>query len=49
MKRMDFLVRWLGYDENEDLWLPRSALRNNVALHTYLRDNEMEKLIRKNV
>ena len=32
---LDFLVRWLGYDESEDLWLPWSALRNNVALHTY--------------
>ena len=46
---MDFLVRWLGYDDSEDLWLPWSALRNNVALHTYLRDNNMEKLIPKNV
>ena len=44
---MDFLVRWLGYDETEDLWLPWSALRNNTALHQYLRDNNMEKLIPK--
>ena len=46
---MDFLVRWLGYDDSEDLWLPWSALRSNVALHTYLRENGMEKLIPKNV
>ena len=44
---MDFLVRWLGYDETEDLWLPWSALRNNTVLHQYLRDNNMEKLIPK--
>jgi hypothetical protein len=44
---MDFLVRWLGYDESEDLWLPWSALHNNVALHKYLKANNMEKLIPK--
>ena len=44
---MDFLVRWLGFDETEDLWLPWSSLRNNTVLHQYLRDNNMEKLIPK--
>ena len=44
---MDFLVRWLGYDESEDLWLPWSALQNNAALHKYLKANNMEKLIPK--
>jgi hypothetical protein len=47
--QMDFLVRWLGYDESEDLWLPWKALRTNVALHTYLRANGMTKIIPKNV
>ena len=44
---MDFLVRWLGYDESEDLWLPRSALHDNAILHAYLKANNMEKLIPK--
>ena len=44
---LDFLVRWLGYDETEDLWLPWSALRTNAVLHQYLRDNNMHKLIPK--
>ena len=44
---MDFLVRWLGYDESEDLWLPWSQVRNVPALHTYLRENGMTKLIPK--
>jgi hypothetical protein len=44
---MDFLVRWLGYDESEDLWLPWSALLNNAVLHEYLKANNMEKLIPK--
>ena len=44
---MDFLVRWLGYDESEDLWLPWSELRLNTVLHAYLRVNGMENIIPK--
>jgi hypothetical protein len=44
---MDFQVRWLGYDESEDSWLPWSEVRNVPALHTYLRENGMTKLIPK--
>ena len=33
---MDFLVRWTGFDESQDLWLPWSALHNNVKLQLYL-------------
>jgi hypothetical protein len=42
---MDFLVRWMGYDERHDLWLPWSSLRNNPKLHTYLEQNGLQKLI----
>ena len=45
--KMEFLVRWLGFDESEDLWLAWDELRNNTVLHQYLRDNNMEKLIPK--
>jgi hypothetical protein len=44
---MDFLVRWAGYDESEDLWLPWSELRLVPALHEYLRANGMERLVPK--
>ena len=44
---MDFLVRWTGYDESEDLWLPWSSLLHNRALYTYLHNNNMERLIPK--
>ena len=40
-------LRWLGYDESEDSWLPWSEVRNVPALHTYLRENGMTKLIPK--
>ena len=44
---MDFLVRWLGYDDTEDSWLPWSEVRNILALHTYLRTHNLAKLIPK--
>ena len=44
---MDFQVRWAGYDASEDSWLPWSEVRNIPALHTYLRANNLVKLIRK--
>jgi hypothetical protein len=42
---MDFLVRWLGYGQRDDLWLPWKELRDNNALHKYLHDHAMDKII----
>lgn len=44
---MDFLVRWSGYDESHDMWIPWKELRLNPALHTYLRENNMASIIPK--
>jgi len=44
---LDFKVRWLGYDESYDLWLPRKELRTNTQLHQYLAANGMKALIPK--
>lgn len=44
---LDFLVRWAGYSEEHDLWLPWSELRDNEALHSYLREKGLDKLIPK--
>ena len=44
---MDFLVKWTGYDDSENLWLPWSELRLNPKLHAYLREQNLEKLIPK--
>jgi transposase InsO family protein len=45
--KMDFRVRWEGYDSSHDLWLPWRDLRDNPKLHKYLYDNGMSKLIPK--
>jgi hypothetical protein len=44
---MDFLVRWEGYTEADDQWLPWRALRNNPKLHQYLLQNQLGKLVPK--
>ena len=33
---LDFKVRWLGYDESEDLWLPYKNVKDTSALQDYL-------------
>ena len=44
---MDFLVRWQGYDETEDLWLPWKELRDNIKLHDHLRSAGLQRLLPK--
>ena len=45
--KLDFLVRWMGYGSDHDLWLPFSSLRDNPKLHRYLMDNGMKRHINK--
>ena len=45
--KMDFLVRWEGFKETHDSWLPWKELRANIKLHEYLRTNKMASLIPK--
>jgi hypothetical protein len=44
---LEFKVRWLGYGEDTDLWLPWRELRNNPALHRYLHEQHLDRLIPK--
>jgi hypothetical protein len=44
---MEFLVRWRGQDDSHNLWLPWRELHNNVQLHKYLHERELDKLIPK--
>ena len=42
---MEFLVKFLGYDEEYNLWLPWAELRDNRDLHQHLLNNRMRSLI----
>ena len=42
---IDFLVKFVGYDNEHNLWLPYSELRDTSVLHTYLIRNKMKRLI----
>jgi transposase InsO family protein len=42
---MSFKVRWAGYDESADSWLPWKELYNNEVLHNYLYEQGMGRLV----
>jgi transposase InsO family protein len=42
---LEFKVRWLNLPEENDRYLPYKELRNNPALHKYLRENSMKSFI----
>lgn len=42
-----FLVKWLGYDQEDSTWESWKTLRSNIKLHQYLRDIGLKRLIPK--
>ena len=44
---LDFLVKWVGYDDTYNLWLPFKEIRETEILHSYLRENNLNRLIPK--
>jgi hypothetical protein len=46
--RMSFLVRWLGYGEEDDTWADWGELRATDQLHDYLRQQGLRTLIPRN-
>jgi len=42
---LDFLVKWLGYDDSHNLWIPWKEARLNAKVHEYLRNEGLERLI----
>ena len=42
---IEFLVRWLGYDEQHDSWEPYANLRDSTQLHAYLLEKNLKRLI----
>jgi hypothetical protein len=44
---LDFHVKWLGYDDTFNLWLPWKDLRETEIFHSYLRGNNLGYLMPK--
>ena len=42
---MEFLVRWKGESDENNLWMPWKEVRRNPILHKYLQDNKMKSII----
>jgi hypothetical protein len=42
---LDFLVKWLGYDDSHNLWIPWKEARLNAKVHEYLKNEGLERLI----
>jgi hypothetical protein len=36
---MKFRIRWQGYDESEDTWLPWKDIKDLIALDNYILSN----------
>jgi hypothetical protein len=45
--QMEFKVRWKGYDDTFNRWLPWRELIHNSILHKYLFENGLKRLIPK--
>jgi len=43
--KMKFKIRWKGFDDSHDSWLPWKELQHNWVLHNYLREKDMSHLI----
>jgi hypothetical protein len=45
LNSLRFMIKWVGYDETHNSEEPWSNLRDLEILHTYLRDNGLERII----
>jgi hypothetical protein len=44
---LKFLIKWLGYDDTHNTWELWKEVRDVETLHTYLRANNLQKIIPK--
>jgi hypothetical protein len=46
---LDFLIKCVGYDDTYNLWLPFSEIRETDVLHSYLRENNLNRLVPRKI
>ena len=46
-KSLEFLVKWLNYDNKDNTWIRYADLRDNQHLHDYLNSKDLRRLIPK--
>ena len=46
-KSLEFLVKWLNYDDKDNTWIRYADLRDNQHLHDYLNSKDLRRLIPK--
>ena len=44
---VEFLVKWLNYDDKDNTWVRYADLRDNQHLHDYLNSKDLRRLIPK--
>ena len=44
---LQFLIKWVGYDERHNSFEPWKNLRDLAVLHEYLKENDLEKIVPK--
>ena len=42
---LEFLVKWLGYADENNSWTSYANFRDNEKLHEYLTSNNLQRLI----
>jgi len=42
---LDFLIKWEGYDDSANLWIPWKEVRLNPKVHDYLLEHGLGRLI----
>jgi transposase InsO family protein len=47
VQSLTFHIKWLGYDDTHNTWEPWKEVRDVEVLHTYLRANNLTKIIPK--
>ena len=49
LRTLEFLVKWEGYDESWNSWEPWKNLRLTEALHRYLIENGLRRILPREV